>query len=149
LGLLTPFALVPRDYALKAEVFLAPRALDPLGGCLGDLNDDILALRIGTELLEVASHDLLVGPEPHKLLVCLLISKLVYETVCYILAAAGLRAFHVEAFVARACDLVGDKVSIALCAEEMSACPVAHEAFGLVGLVTDLAKDLAWLVLGI
>lgn len=100
LRLLAPLALMPRHDALKAKVFLAPVAPHLLGGRLFYLNHDVLALWVRTELLEIASHDLLVRTESQELLVSLIICELVNETVRHILAAAGLRAFHVEALIA-------------------------------------------------
>ena len=127
LSLLAAFPLMPRYDALKAKLLLALGASNFLGGGIRDLHDDILALGVGTELLEVASHDLLVRPEPHELRIGVFVGKLVHETVRHIAAAASLRALHVVALVARARDLVGHKVSIALCAKEVPACAITHE----------------------
>ena len=125
--LFTCHSFVPRDQTLEAEVFLARVALGLCNFFILNFNNYALTLWVRTVLFEIGAHYLLIGSEPYKHLVCLVVSKAIYETVRNQLTAALMRALEVEASVPRVSDLKCYKVLVALSTEVVAAKSVRYE----------------------
>ena len=80
----------------------------------------ILALGIGTELLQVTAHHLLVCFKLSKLFVCGLVAHFHDEVVRDRRCATLLRAFNEETLAARLSDLKGQEVLVTFFAEGMA-----------------------------
>ncbi len=118
---------MPSNQTLEAEVFFARVALGLGSFFILNFNNYALTLWIGTVLFEIGSHYFLIGSEPYKHLVRLIVSKGIYETVRNQLTAALMRALEVEAPVPRVSDLKCYKVLVALSTEVVAAKSVRYE----------------------